>query len=410
MSPISATLSTIDFKHYFCTSNSLPMELVIVNNKKTAKQFIDTHVALNKHIPEWIRPLDKDIEQVFDPEKNKAFRQGECIRWILKDSKGKLIGRIAAFVNKRYKTKGDKQPTGGVGFFDCINDQAAANLLFDTAREWLRERGMEAMDGPINFGERDRWWGLLVEGFYEPLYGMNFNPPYYRELMETYGFLPFFNQICYSMGVDTQLQEKFFSRHAAIAKDPAFHAEYISKKNLPKYAEDFTVVYNKAWARHEGGKDITKQQALNIFKQMAAAMDEKIVWFAYHNNEPIACWLNLPELNQFFKHMNGKFGPFQKLQFLYMKLMKKCKKFTGIVFGVVPEFQGKGVDAFMIVEGAKVIQKTLSYEQYELQWIGDFNPKMLNIAESLGTQPSRKLITYRYLFDRTKEFQRHPIL
>lgn len=386
------------------------MELVIVNNKKTEKQFLDTHVALNKHIPEWIRPLDKDIKQVFDPQKNKAFRQGECIRWILKDNNGKLIGRIAAFVNKKYRTKGDTQPTGGVGFFDCINDQAAANLLFDTARDWLKERGMGAMDGPINFGERDRWWGLLVEGFYEPLFGMNFNPPYYKQLMETYGFQPFFDQICYSMGVDTQLQEKFFSRHAALSEDPAFHAEYIKKKNLEKYAEDFTIIYNKAWARHEGGKDITKQQALNIFKQMAPAMDEKIVWFAYHNNEPVACWLNLPELNQFFKHMNGKFGLFQKLQFLYMKLMKRCKKFTGIVFGVVPEFQGKGVDAFMIVEGAKVIQGTLSYRQYELQWIGDFNPKMLNIAESLGTKPSRKLITYRYLFDRTKEFRRHPVL
>ncbi|PSL33239.1 hypothetical protein [Chitinophaga ginsengisoli] len=386
------------------------MELVIVNNKKTERQFLDTHVVLNKNIPEWIRPLDRDIRLVFDPQKNKAFRQGECIRWILKDNNGKLIGRIAAFVNKKYRTKGDTQPTGGVGFFDCINDQAAANLLFDTARDWLKERGMGAMDGPINFGERDRWWGLLVEGFYEPLYGMNFNPPYYKQLMETYGFQPFFDQICYSMGVDTQLQEKFFSRHAALAKDPAYRAEYINKKNLEKYAGDFTTIYNKAWARHEGGKDITKQQALNIFKQMAPAMDEKIVWFAYHNNEPVACWLNLPELNQFFKHMNGKFGLFQKLQFLYMKLMKKCKKFTGIVFGVVPEFQGKGVDAFMIVEGAKVIQGTLSYRQYELQWIGDFNPKMLNIAESLGTKPSRKLVTYRYLFDRTKEFHRHPVL
>lgn len=386
------------------------MELVIVNNEKTAKQFIDTHVVLNKQIPQWIRPLDKDIEQVFDPEKNKAFRQGECIRWILKDDHGKLIGRIAAFVNKRYKTKGDTQPTGGVGFFDCINDQAAANLLFDTAREWLRSKGMEAMDGPINFGERDRWWGLLVEGFYEPLYCMNFNPPYYKDLMETYGFQPFFHQICYAMGVDTQLQEKFFARHAVIAQDPGYRAEYIDKKNLAKYAEDFSIVYNKAWARHEGGKDITKQQALNIFKQMAAAMDEKVVWFVYYKNDPVACWLNLPELNQFFKHMNGKFGLLQKLQFLYLKLMKKCKKFTGIVFGIVPEFQGKGVDAFMIVEGAKVIQKELPYTQYELQWIGDFNPKMLNIAESLGTQPSRKLTTYRYLFDRTKEFRRHPIL
>lgn len=385
------------------------MELVIVNNQTTAREFLNTHVLLNKDIPEWIRPLDKDIEQVFDPQKNKAFRQGECIRWVLKDDNGKLIGRIAAFVNKRYKNKGDKQPTGGVGFFDCINDQAAANLLFDTARDWLRERGMEAMDGPINFGERDRWWGLLVEGFYEPLYGMNFNPPYYKDLMEAYGFQPFFHQLCYSLRVDTQLQDKFFSRHAIIAKDPDYRAEYINKKKLEKYAEDFSIIYNKAWAGHEGGKDITKQQALNIFKQMAPAMDEKIVWYVYHKDQPIACWLNLPELNQFFKHMNGKFGLLQKLQFLYLKLMKRCKKFTGIVFGIIPEYQGKGIDAYMIVEGAKVIQHTLPYTHYEMQWIGDFNPKMLNIAESLGTQVSRRLTTYRYLFDRTKEYKRHPI-
>lgn len=386
------------------------MELVIVNNEKTARQFIDVHVQLNKNVSGWIRPLDKDIDLVFNPEKNKAYRQGECVRWILKDDQGKLIGRIAAFVNKKYKSKGDTQPTGGVGFFDCINDQATANLLFDTAREWLRERGMEAMDGPINFGERDRWWGLLVEGFHEPLYGMNFNPPYYQQLLENYGFKPFFNQICYAMSVSTQLQDKFFERHAAIEKDPDYRAEYLNKKNLEKYAEDFTFIYNKAWAGHDGGKDITKQQALAIFKQMSAVMDEKIVWFAYYKNEPIGCWLNIPELNQLFKHLNGKFGIFQKLLFLYLKLRKKNNKFTGIVFGVIPEFQGKGVDSYIIVEAAKIIQKKLAYKEYELQWIGDFNPKMINIAESLGTYISRRLTTYRYLFDRNKPYERHPIL
>ncbi|MBW8687943.1 hypothetical protein [Chitinophaga rhizophila] len=386
------------------------MELVIVNNEKTARQFLDVHVQLNKHIPEWIRPLDKDIDLVFNPEKNKAYRQGEAIRWILKDDRGKLIGRIAAFVNKKYRSKGDKQPTGGIGFFDCINDQKTANFLFDTAREWLKERGMGAMDGPINFGERDRWWGLLVEGFHEPLYGMNFNPPYYKELLENYGFQPFFHQICYAMSVATQLQEKFYTRHASIEQDPDFRAEYLNKNNLAKYAEDFSIVYNKAWAGHDGGKDITKQQALAIFKQMKAVMDEKIVWFTYYKNEPIGCWLNIPELNQFFKYMNGKFGPLQKLLFFYLKLIKKNKKFTGIVFGVVPEFQGKGVDSYMIVEAAKIIQKKLSYKEYELQWIGDFNPKMLNIAESLGTYVSRKLTTYRYLFDRSQPYERHPIV
>ncbi|MBO9154625.1 hypothetical protein ACFOTA_20595 [Chitinophaga sp. GCM10012297] len=387
------------------------MKLFVVKDARTAREFLDVHVSLNKGYEGWNQPLDKDIQEVFDPEKNKTFRFGECVRWVMKDEKGNLAGRIAAFVNKKYKTIGDEQPVGGVGFFDCVNDQQAANLLFDTAKQWLTERGMGAMDGPINFGDRDRWWGLQVKGFVNPPFGMNYNPPYYRGLFENYGFRPFFTQVCFGLDVKNRIQDKFYERHAAIAKDPAFSARHIRKKELEKYAQDFTTVYNKAWAQHGGLKEISKEQALMLFKKMKPVLDERIVWFAYHNDEPIALWVNLPELNQYFKHMGGKFGLLQKLQFLWLKMTGACRKFTGIVFGVVPEFQGKGVDAYLIVEGgAKVIQAQHLYDEYEMQWIGDFNPKMMNVAESLGTFHTRELITFRYLFDRTQEFKRHPIL
>ncbi|MFY0252436.1 hypothetical protein ACDQ55_00630 [Chitinophaga sp. 30R24] len=386
------------------------MQLIIVKDEKTARQFIDTHIVLNKDVPGWIRPLDKDINAVFDPEHNKAFRHGECVRWLLKDDNGQLIGKIAAFVNKKYKSKEDEFPVGGVGFFDCIDNQEAANLLFNTAQQWLQERGMEAMDGPINFGERNNWWGLLTQGFYEPMYCMNFNPPYYIRLFEQYGFRLFFNQICYGMKVKDQIQPKFYSRHDAIAANPAFRAEHIQKNKLDKYAEAFSIVYNKAWAKHAGGKEMGKAQAMALFKQMKPLIDEKIAWFVFYHEEPIAIWLNLPDMNQYVKHMNGQLGLWQKLKFLWMKQTGYCTKMVGIIFGVVPEFQGKGVDAFLIVEGAKVIQNKLKYSDYEMQWIGDFNPKMQNVAESLGSKPSRVLTTYRYLFDQSRPFKRHPLI
>ena len=121
-------------------------------------------------------------------------------------------------------------------------------------------------------------------------------------------------------------------------------------------------------------------------------------------------FINLPDLNQWFKYLHGKFDLLRKLKFLWIKATKPCKKFTGLVFGIVPEWQGKGVDSYMIVEGAKVIQEEKLYDKYEMQWIGEFNPKMINVAENLGTYRSRILTTYRYLFDRTKEFKPHPIL
>lgn len=386
------------------------MQLIPVLDKSTAKEFLLVPINIYKNDPNYIRPLDKDVNDVFDPKKNKAFRFGECYRWLLKDEDGNLMGRIAAFANKKYRNKGDEQKTGGIGFFECINDQQAADMLFDVAKNWLMQKGMEAMDGPINFGERDRWWGLVVEGFKPPIYLMNYNRPYYQELFENYGFKNFFNQICWEMPVHTDLNEKFIEMNNKYSADPDFSASHISKRNLDKAAADFCTVYNKAWAGHEGNKQLNKEVAIKMFKSMKPVMDEKLIWFVYRKEEPIAFWVNLPELNQIFKHFNGKFGLLEKIKFLWLKFQGKNNRFTGIVFGVIPEFHGKGIDYYMIMQGAKVMKDHTHYTDLELQWQGDFNPKILNISKNIGAHQSRILTTYRYLFDRTKEFKRHPVL
>jgi hypothetical protein len=388
------------------------MQLIPVTDKTTAKQFLQVAVDLYKNDKNWIRPLDKDINEVFDKEKNKAFRFGEVERWVLKDDSGKLIGRIAAFVNKKYRNKGDDVPVGGIGFFECINDQTAADLLLDNAKHWLLQRGMEAMDGPINFGERDRWWGLITKGDDEPLYCMNYNPAYYVTLFENYGFKLFFRQICFGMDPKQPLKQKIFDRHAALANDPDISSKTIKKDQLEKFALDFTTVYNKAWAGHGGLKQLTKEQVLLMFKAMKPVIDERLIFFAYHKEDPIAIFVNLPDLNQWFKYLNGKFDLFHKLKFLWLQKFKPNKRFCGIVFGVVPEWQGKGADSYIIGESAKIVQvPSVHYTEYEMQWIGDFNPKMLNVAESFSdTFHSRELATYRFLFDRLKEFKRHPML
>ena len=388
------------------------MQIIPVNDKSSHQLFMRIPLIIYKNDKQWIRPLDKDVEDVFDVKKNKAFRFGKIQRWILKNEEGELIGRIAAFVNKKYKNKGDESEAGGMGFFECTNNQDAADLLFNNAKHWLINEGMQTMDGPINFGERDKWWGLVTEGFIEPLYGMNYNPPYYKTLFENYGFKCFYEQICVGMNVKNPLQPKIWERHNLVEKDPGFSARFLKKSELEKYAADFTEVYNKAWAGHGGLKQLTIEQVVIMFKKMKPVMDERILWFAYYNDAPIAIFINLPDLNQWFKHLNGKFGLLHKLYFLLLKSFKPNKKFTGLVFGIVPEFQGQGVDAYIIAESAKVLQSNnVHYTDYEMQWIGDFNPKMLNIAQNLGEVfHSRELTTFRYIFDRTVPFNRHPIL
>jgi len=142
------------------------MTLIEVITSAHQLEFIEMAVRLYRDEKSWIRPIDQDIEGLFHAETNKLFRNGaQAKRWLLQDDSAKTIGRIAAFINPKMK---EKQPTGGVGFFECIQNQEAAFLLFDQAKDWLQSEGMEAMDGPINFGERDKWWGLLVDGFSEP--------------------------------------------------------------------------------------------------------------------------------------------------------------------------------------------------------------------------------------------------
>ena len=383
----------------------MKVEKVVTNKHK--KEFLAFPARLFSGDSNYIRPLDKDIDGVFDPKRNKFFRFGECERFLFLDDQKEVVGKIAVFINKKYK---QKQPTGGFGFFDCIDEEETANFIFDFAKNWLQQKGMEAMDGPINFGERDKFWGLLTEGFSEPLYAMNYNAPYYKKLFENYGFQVYFNQLCFGRKIHNPVADQFLEMHERISKNKAISAKRMKVKNLEKFAIDFTEIYNKAWANHGEGKQLTNAQTLKLFLTLKPVINEHISWFIYENEKPIAMWMNIPDLNQWFKYLNGKFGIWQKLKFLLMKKLTKNKKMVGLVFGIVPEWQKKGIDGFMIWEGTNHFRKATDFEDYEMQWIGDFNPKMMKIAESLETEVTRKLATYRLLFDREKEFERHPVL
>jgi hypothetical protein len=388
------------------------MKIQEVTTAQQAKEFLELPVRLYKNEPHWIRPLDKDVESVFDPEKNKTFRHGKCIRWILLNDQQQTIGRVAAFVNQKTVQKGNDQPTGGMGFFECIEDQQAAFMLFDQCKEWLQQQDMEAMDGPINFGSRDRWWGLLLEGFdHEPNYQCNYNFPYYQSYFEAYGFQVYFYQLTFSRKVSDPLVPRLAEKAAIAAKDPNYSFRYLQKKELPRLAEYLHHVYNKAWANRAENPELTLQQAKLIVKQMKPIMDNRLLYFGFYKDEPVSFFLSLPEINQIFKYVNGKLNWLGKLKFVWHTLMKTNRKAFGILFGIVPEHQGKGLDGAMIMNAREVLQEKYNrYDEYEMNWIGDFNPKMINVVEQVGGTVSKRHATYRKLFDESKPFKRARIL
>lgn len=373
------------------------------------KEFLLFPVRLYQSEKNWIRPLDKDINAVFDTEENKYFRHGQATRWLLKNDKKETIGCVAAFINNK-TSKTTEYINGGMGFFECIDDREAAFLLFDTCKNWLLERGMEAMDGPINFGDRNKWWGLLVDGFVEPNYCMYYHMPYYRNLFEEYGFQVYFEQYTFHRSVDAPLPPIYAEKADRIAKDTNYRFEHIQKNKLDKYAEDFRYIYNKAWVKHSGVREMPKAQAMSVMKQLKPVLDEDIVWFAYYNEEPIGFFIMIPELNQIFKHLGGQLDWIGKIKFMYHKLRGTCKKMFGMVFGIIPDYQGRGLEGAIVTAAAKKVQPMKKYTDFEMNWIGNFNPKMIKICESVGGKVIKTHHTYRYIFDRSKEFFRAPMM
>lgn len=387
------------------------MKLIEVTSQRHIHEFLNFPVRLYKNEPHWIRPLDKDIESVFDREKNKTFRHGECIRWILVDEKNETIGRVAAFINNKTVNKANDQPTGGMGFFDCINDQKAAFVMFDACKAWLQERKMEAMDGPINFGSRDRWWGVLIEGFdRDPNYQCNYNFPYYKDFFEAYGFQVYFYQLTFWRTVKGPLSKRLHEKAELMAKDPNYEFRHLKKSEIEKLPDYLLEVYNKAWGKRGDNPEMTPVMAKLVVKQMKPIMDLKLLYFGFYKGTPISFFLSLPEINQIFKHLNGKLDLIGKIKFLWHQLRKTNRKAFGILFGVVPEHQGKGCDGAMVLASRKVLQDEYKrYDEYEMNWIGDFNPRMINVVEQVEAEVCKRHATYRKLFDETKPFKRSHI-
>jgi hypothetical protein len=392
--------------------NSMKLIQVQDQDKSAQKEFLHLPLKIYKNDPNWIRPLDSDIESVFSRISNPSFQFGDCIRWILQDEKGETIGRVAAFYDSRTSLAGNEQATGGMGFFECINDSKAAFILMDACKDWLKSKGMEAMDGPVNFGDRSRWWGLLVDGFDPPNYCVPYNPKYYKTFFESYGFQDYFQQYTYRRFVDGPLLgEKFYEKYERIKKNPSYKFEHIQKKNLSKYAEDFRTIYNASWVKHEGVSEMTPEETQSLLKKLKPVIDEKIIWFTYYNDQPIAFMVMIPELNQLFKHVSGKMNWWGKLKFIYHLWNKSCNKILGLVIGVMPRFHGRGLESAMIAEFSKVAySKHFQYKELEFNWVGDFLPAMMHVYESLEASIAKTHITYRKLFDETKEFKRHPVI
>jgi hypothetical protein len=369
------------------------MQVIEVINANHKKEFIQFPKRLYKYDKQWVAPLDNDINDLFDPNKNKNFLIGNAKRWLLFKN-DICVGRIAGFY------KEDKNILqGGVGFFECEDNIDYATLLFNTAKEWLKLIGCGYMDGPINFGEKDKYWGLMVYGFNNPSYQENYNFLYYQKLFEEYGFEKEYEQTTSEIGLGDFKHERFYRLSERVFKNDTYRFVHYKEAELKKFAFDFIEIYNKAWASRADFKPITIEKIESTLVSLKPIMIEEAIWFVYAGNEPAGFYVNVLDVNQIFKHLNGNLDIWGKLKFFYYRHFGGINRIRGIVFGIIPKYQNLGLEAGLIVKMFEIIRKKHpQFTSTELSWIGDFNPKMHSLFNALGAKTTKIHYTYRYTF------------
>lgn len=380
------------------------MQVVAATGPTRRADFLDVPRRLYEGDPNWVGPLDMELKALFSAQHNPHFAEGEAQWWVAYDQKGQPIGRIAAFIYypkaRRYAV-----PTGGLGFFESIEDYTVAESLLATAQNWLAERGMQAMDAFINFGENDRFWGVLIEGFDSPpAYGMPYNKPYYADFLVRYGFELYFRQESRELDL-RKIPERIVRIAQRAAQKEGVTFSYPDLRHLRKYALDFMAIYNDAWQYHEHFVPLTEDRVVRLVASLRPALIEEMVYFAYVEGEPAGVILAIPDLYQIFRPWRGKPSLWQILGFLWRKRNKYAwyrrrgilTRARVMLMGVRPKYQRRGLEsALAYLPVPPVVEMGITHA--ELSWVGDFNPAMLAVLEATQARLSKVHATFRYYF------------
>ncbi len=362
-----------------------------VSSKKDLKTFIKFPWKIYKNYQHWVPPLIFDKLKQFDKKKNPFFLHAE-MELFLAESNGEIVGRIAAIKNDLHNQY-HQDKVGFFGFFESVNDQLVANKLFETVKDWLKGKGCKSMRGPANPSSNDEY-GMLLEGFDdEPRILMPYNPKYYLELCENYGFKKAKDLNAYKLESDRVLSADKIKRIAEAArKRSGLKITEIDMKNFDSELEKVKYVYNKAWAPNWGFVPMTEPEIDTMAKDLKPLAEPSLVLFGEIEGKLVGFALVMLDYNQIFKSMNGRLFPFGFIKLLTQK--KKIKWSRILTLGIIPEYQRKGLDAVFyweIVNRARNIGILLG----EASWVLEDNDMMNRGAVAMNGTIYKKYRVYQ---------------
>lgn len=368
------------------------IQVVEVENSSQLSKFIDYPNRLYKDDPNYVAPLTMERKEFFDFKKNPFYRIAKA-KLYLAVRDGQVCGRIATCVNYNHNQYHEEK-VGAFGFFDCPDDYEIAQTLLKVAMINLKKEGMEKMRGPLNFSTNHEC-GMLVEGFDSPpVIMMTYNQPYLPKLSEKFGLKKAMDLLAFFRHKEDPINPRIERIVGKIKERGNISIRTLKMSEFDKEVERIRDLYNKAWQDNWGFVPMELDEFNYTAKNLKQVVDPDLVLFAEHEGQPVAFSLALPDLNQALIKLNGSLFPFGLLKLLWhTKISNKVKNLRLVTFGVIPDYQRRGIDSLMFLE---TYQRGVGkgYDAAELSWILETNDLMVRGAEGMGAKPYKKYRLY----------------
>ena len=362
-----------------------PMEL---GNRRQLKTFIKFPWRIYRHDPNWVPPLILDQLQFFTPGKNPYFSHSTA-QLFMAFRGDEPVGRISAHENNQH-IQVHKDGAGFFGFFECIDDHAVANALFDVASTWLGERGLKTMRGPVSFSVNHEA-GLLLDAFDEPpLIRMTYNPPYYAGLIEGYGLQKIQDLYAYVMFESEEIPERLRGMSDRILEDPKLVVRTVAVRDFKNEMERIKKIYAEAWSENWGAVPLTDEEFDRIVGELRLIYDRDLFFIAEYDGEPAGMSLVLPDMNQALKRAGGRLFPVGLLKILWYR--RKINAWRMPILGVRQEHRLRGIEVVFVCRTYDVAKKNRNYRKGELSWVLESNTAANALLKRLGARRSK---TYR---------------
>lgn len=354
---------------------------------------------------EWYRPPFRfEVENIFNRKKNERFEKGgECERFLVY-YKDHAVGRFALFTDPEKDERYDPK-LGGIGFIEMENRIGIAEHMIGFAKEWHKERGYTGFRGPINFGENDTFWGVLINGFHDHnVYGMLYHHEYYERLIESTSPEKFDDLYMYQLDLSQPMPERLVRITERLKSKDSIEIRPIDKKNLERDGELIRKIYNRAFSnqviqeREEEFIGISQETIRQMIKKLKPVLMPETSPIAFVDGEPASFLVSVPDLHEISAQTNGKLKWWQMPKVIGFK--SRAHKFRPLAFGTDPRFRGRGLEALVFIEGFRWTKKHYpNLKMLEGGFVSEKNWIMRRSLEALGCKIAKTYRVYKWMVD-----------